>query len=155
MLSIILIILIPTAFFVLNLLFPPAPEPFSLDDAPVEIILIKDDLKTKLTEDTFSWSDMENFITFSQYIADNSPLVAELIQDWDKTVVFNVVGSGYFWFITVDNVVTMELGPTPPSEPEIQIDLNLETMVQILTQTETAISSYQKVLCKHSIFSYP
>jgi hypothetical protein len=143
-LAIILIIAIPTAFFVLNLLFPPAPEPFSLDDAPAEIVLIKDGLKTKLTEDSFSWSDMQDFITFSQYIADNSPLVVELIEDWDKTVVFNVVGSGYFWFITADNALTMELGPTPPSEPDIQIDLNIEAMIQILNQSETAISSYQK-----------
>jgi hypothetical protein len=125
------------------MLYPPAPEPFSLDDAPVEIINIKDDLKTKLTEGTFSWSDIDDFITISQYIGDNSPLLADLIEGWDKTIVFNVDGSGYLWFTTDANTVTIETGPTPPIENDVQIDLGIATMIQILSQQETAITSFQ------------
>ncbi len=142
--GIILVITIPTAFFVLNLLHPPSPEPFNLDDAPTEILLIKDDLKCKLSDDTFTWSDMEDFITLSQYIADNSPVVADMIQGWDRIVVFDVADSGYFWLTTVDDALTIETGPTPPTEYDVQIMLSLETFVLILTQQDTAISSFQK-----------
>ena len=142
--AIILIITIPTVLIVLNILYPPTPEPFNLDDAPAEIIAIKEDLKAKLSDETFSWSDLDDFITFSQYVADHSPLVADLIEGWDKTTVFDVVGSGYFWIVTSSNSLTIETGPTPPAEPDIEITLNLETMVSILTQDETAISSFQK-----------
>jgi len=141
--AIILVITIPTVFFILNMLYPPTPEPFNLDDAPVEIINIKEDLKFKLTEGTFSWSDIDDFITISQYIGDNSPLIADLIEGWDKTIVFNVDGSGYLWFITDTNTVTIEIGPTPPTEIDVQIDLNIATMIQILSQQETAITSFQ------------
>ncbi|MFW9964852.1 MAG: aryl-sulfate sulfotransferase, partial [Candidatus Sifarchaeia archaeon] len=142
--SILLIILVPTAFYVLNLLYPPRPEPFDLDNAPAEIIAIKIDLKTKLSEETFSWSDMDDFITISQYIADNSPMVKELIQDWDRVTVFDVVGSGYFWFTTMDDSMIIQMGYTPPTEYDAQITLTLEAMIQILSQKETAISSFQK-----------
>ncbi|MFW9786930.1 MAG: aryl-sulfate sulfotransferase [Candidatus Thorarchaeota archaeon] len=142
--AIILVITIPTVFFIMNILYPPPPEPFDLDDAPAEILLIRDDLKTKLTEGTFTWSDIPDFITISQYIANHSPLVKEKIQGWDKTTVFNVVGSGYIWFITQDGALTIFTGPTPPTEYDVQITLSLETIVQILTQEETAVSSFQK-----------
>ena len=142
--AIILVITIPTVFLILNMLYPPPPEPFSLDDAPVEIIAIKEDLKGKLSEGTFSWSDMDDFITFSQYIADNYPLVAELIEGWDRTTVFDVDSSGFLWMITENDALTIDIGPTPPTEYDIQINLNLETMVKILTQDETAVSSFQK-----------
>ena len=59
---IILAITVPTIFIVLNTLYPPSPEPFDLDDAPAEIILIKDDLKIKLSDGTFAWSDLDDFI---------------------------------------------------------------------------------------------
>jgi hypothetical protein len=141
--AIILVITIPTILVVLNMLYPPLPEPFDLEGAPVEIIVIKDDLKAKLSDGTFSWSDMGDFITISQYIADNSPLVEEIVQGWDRTTVFDVVGSGYLWFITADDALTIDIGPTPPIEYDIQISLNLETMIQILAQQETAVSSFQ------------
>ena len=142
--TIILIVTIPTALILLNILYPPAPEPFNLDDAPAEIILIRDDMQTKLSDETFSWSDLEDFITISQYVADHSPLVHDIIQGWDKTTVFDVVGSGYFWFITSDGALTIYTGPTPPTEYDVKITLNLDTMIQILTQQETAVSSFQK-----------
>ncbi|MGD9396462.1 MAG: aryl-sulfate sulfotransferase [Candidatus Thorarchaeota archaeon] len=142
--AIILVITIPAVFFILNILYPPPPEPFSLDDAPAEIIAIKEDLKGKLSEGTFSWSDMDDFISFSQYIADNYPLVAELIEGWDRTIVFDVDGSGTFWIITASDALTIDTGPTPPTEYDVQILLSLDIMVQILTQDETAVSSFQK-----------
>jgi hypothetical protein len=142
--AIILIISIPTVLIVLNILYPPAPEPFNLDDAPAEIILIKDDMKTKLSDGTFSWSDLEDFITISQYVADHSPLVQDTIQGWDKTTVFDVVGSGYFWFITSEGTLTIYTGSIPPTEYDVKITLNLDVMIEILTQKETAVSSFQK-----------
>jgi hypothetical protein len=142
--AIILAITVPTVFYILNILYPPPPEPFDLNDAPAEIIKIKEDLKPKLSEGTFSWNDIEDFITISQYIADNSPQIEELIHDWDRVVVFDVMDSGYLWFISLDETLTIETGPTPPAESDVRITLTLETIILILTQQETAVSSFQK-----------
>ena len=67
-----------------------------------------------------------------------------MIAGWDKVTVFDVVGSGYFWFTTAADALTIETGASPPTEYDVQIMLSLGTMIQILTQQETAISSYQK-----------
>ena len=142
--AIILVITIPTVLFILNMFYPPSPEPFNLEDAPAEILLIKDDLKTKLSEGSFAWNDLDDLITISQYIADNSPLVEETIQGWDKTTVFNVTDSGYFWFITQAGLLTIFTGPTPPIDFDIKVTPTLDSMTLILSQEETAVSSFQK-----------
>lgn len=142
--GLILIITIPTIFFVMNLLYPPAPAPFSLDDAPTEIQVIKQDLKEKLEDETFTWADIDDFIILAQYIADNSPAVADMIEGWDKTVIFDVTDEGYLWFIVDSGDVTIETGATPPSNPDITITLNFETFANILSRNDTAISSFQK-----------
>jgi hypothetical protein len=142
--GIILVITIPTAFFIMNLLYPPPPEAFNLDDAPAEMLLIKDDMKSRLLAGTFAWDDMDDFLTLSQYIADNSPDFLDLINGWDRTTVFDITDLGYFWFVSADNSLTITKGPTPPTEFDVEIMVGLDTMISILTQEDTAISSYQK-----------
>ncbi|TFG32890.1 hypothetical protein EU527_09155 [Candidatus Thorarchaeota archaeon] len=142
--GILLLISIPTLFFIMNLLNPPPPKPFDLADAPVEIQLIKQDLKEKLEDDTLSWDDINDFIILSQYIADNSPDVADLVEGWEKTAVIDVTDAGYLWFIVENNIVIIETGSTPPSSSDVTITMKFEIFSKILANDETAISSFQK-----------
>lgn len=142
-LVILLLVTIPLAAFLVNLLNPPPPEAFSLDDAPSEIIGIKIELKQKLETGTFSWEDVDKLLTLSQYIADHSPAVKELIQDWSKVVVFHITDEGYFWFITQNDEMTLQTGLSPPSESDIAASMNFDTLVRILKFEITAVRAFQ------------
>ncbi|MFO7837712.1 MAG: hypothetical protein R6V83_13800 [Candidatus Thorarchaeota archaeon] len=76
-LGVILIITIPTGIFIVNILTPKEPDPFTLDDAPQGIRDIQSRLQQKLDSGNFSWTDIPDYVSFCQYIADNSPEVQE------------------------------------------------------------------------------
>jgi len=110
---------------------------FNLDDAPQEILDIQDDLVAKLDVGTFNWSDMPDFVIFAHYIADNSPLVLDLVKDWEEIVWFNITDQEYMWFIIGNNSLIFDLGPNPPGTYGIIITLDFETMVEIIHRDVT------------------
>ena len=57
------------------------PIPYDLDNAPKEILEIKDKLENKLVNATFTWEDMTEFLIFAQYVADNCPEILSIIED--------------------------------------------------------------------------
>jgi hypothetical protein len=130
--------------FFLTIKFKYKPEALNLENAPQEIIDIKEDLYLKLVDNTFSWADMSDFVIFSQYIADNSPIVLELVEDWVEIVWFNVSDEDDMWFFIEDESLTVEIGPDPPDNYGIIINLNFETMVRIIKQDITPQKAFQK-----------
>jgi len=120
------------------------PEVFSLDDAPQEILDIQTDLTAKLDSGTFTWSDMPDFVTFSQYVADNSPLVLDLIQDWDEVVWFNITDQEFMWFLIENDSLILDIGTNPPGTYGIIITLNFATMVEIIHRDVTPQQSFQR-----------
>ncbi|MFX0062301.1 MAG: aryl-sulfate sulfotransferase [Candidatus Hermodarchaeota archaeon] len=120
-------------------------QPFSLDDAPEYIIELKKELKEKFGNETFSWDDMPKFVNFSQYLADNSPQVQELIKGWEQIVLFDFENApGDMWFLIGDDSMTIEFGADPPQDYGVLIDLSFETFIDIMKQDETPLSTFQK-----------
>ncbi|NPD90526.1 MAG: hypothetical protein HGN29_17570 [Asgard group archaeon] len=130
--------------FFLTIKFKYKPVPFNLENAPQEIIDIKEDLYPKLVDNTFDWEDMADFVVFSQYVADNSFVVLELVKDWDEIVWFNVSDEDDMWFFIEDDSLTVEIGSNPPENYGIIINLNFETMVRIIKQDVTPQKAFQR-----------
>jgi len=141
--GIILIITVPTVFVIVNILYPPPPKPFNLDDAPTEIREIKQDLNEKLEGGTFSWGDIGNFVTLAQYISDNSPDIADMIEGLDIVAVLNITDAGYLWFVVEEGSVLIDAGQIAPSDLDLIITMNFETFSKILAGTETAFTAFQ------------
>ncbi len=139
------IILIPTLLVVTNILSQLGGKgtPWSLDDAPQNIIDAKLDLKEKLTDYSFTWDDMSTFIVFAQYLADNAPDILEHAENWDSTVIFDFGLTEYLWFIVIDDSVLIAEGDNPPSNPSITITFDLDTFIAIMREDKTALTAYQ------------
>ncbi len=142
--SLILIFIAGGLSFFLTIHFKYKPVPFNLDNAPVEIIDIKVDLFSKLENNSFIWENMDDFVIFSQYVADHSPVILELVKDWDDVVWFNVSDEEDMWFIIENDSLTVEIGPSPPDNYNIVISLNFTTMVRIIKQEITPRKAFQR-----------
>ncbi|MCG3260852.1 MAG: SCP2 sterol-binding domain-containing protein, partial [Candidatus Heimdallarchaeota archaeon] len=130
--------------FILYLKLGFRPQVFSLDDAPQEILDIQDDLVAKLDGGTFDWSDMPDFVIFSQYISDNSPLVKKLVKNWEEIVWFNITDQEYLWFIIENDSLIFNIGPTPPGTYGILITLDFAEMVRIIHRDVTPQNSFMQ-----------
>ena len=130
--------------FFLTIKFKYKPEALDLENAPAEIREIRDDLYPKLIDDTFTWDDMPDFVIFSQYIADNSPVVLDLVDDWDQIVWFNVSDEDDMWFFIEDDSLTVEIGSDPPENYGIVIRLDFELMKSIMRQDITPQKAFQR-----------
>ncbi|MCG3225815.1 MAG: aryl-sulfate sulfotransferase [Candidatus Heimdallarchaeota archaeon] len=139
-----LIIIAGGLTFFLTIKFKYKPVPLDLENAPSEIKDIREDLYPKLVNYLFTWEDMVDFVIFSQYVADNSPVVLELVKDWDDIVWFNVSDEDDMWFYIEDDSLTVEIGPNPPENYGIIINLNFETMVRIIKQDVTPQKAFQR-----------
>ena len=140
----ILIFFVGGLSFFLTIKFKYNPVPFSLDNAPTDIIKIKEDLFDKLENGLFTWEDMQDFVVFSQYVADNSPVILELVKDWTDVVWFNVSDEEDMWFIIENDSLTVEIGSTPPESYNIVIRLDFSTMVNIIKQEITPRKAHQR-----------
>ena len=130
--------------FILYLKLGFRPQVFSLDDAPQEILDIQDDLVAKLDGGTFDWSDMPDFVIFSQYISDNSPLVKKLVKNWEEIVWFNITDQEFLWFIIENDSLIFNIGPTPPGTYGILITLDFAEMVRIIHRDVTPQNSFMQ-----------
>jgi hypothetical protein len=140
---IILAITIPTIFIVMNLLGPQEQEPFNLDNAPKYIKESKSELKGKLLSDNFTLDDIPKFVTLMQYIADNSPEVHDLVVDWNAVILIDLGEPEYLWFIVADDSLSIFFGDDPPTDYTIDVSLNLDTFILIMTQEESPLSAWQ------------
>ena len=121
------------------------PIPYSMENAPKEILEIREELSGKLENETFIWSDMNDFLIFAQYVADNSPDVLEIISDWEETVLFDVTDEDEgMWFFIDNNSAIVEIGTNPPTNFGILITLDFATMVHILKRDITPQQAFQK-----------
>ncbi len=121
-------------------------NPFNIEDAPQYIIKARDNIKDKLDNGTFSWADMGTFITFSQYLADNSPTILGLVKGWTDLILFNITGIGDnkdMWFITGNDSLLVEAGQYPFDSYDILILLSFDTFTSILRQDATPLSAFQ------------
>ncbi|MFX1604235.1 MAG: SCP2 sterol-binding domain-containing protein, partial [Promethearchaeota archaeon] len=144
-LAIVLMITVPVVLVVFNMLMSVGEgEPFSLDDAPQYIIDAQEELKDKLENETLTWDDMATFVEFSQYLADNSPEIQEMVEGWNVIVLFEMGDTDYLWFLVGDGSLDVYFGSDPPQESGIQIQLSFETFIDIMKQDETPLSAYQK-----------
>ena len=146
--SVIIIILsVPTLFILSNILkMGERAQPFNLENAPEYVITSKITLKEKLENDTFTLEeDRHQFLNFSQWMADNSPDILNLLKDWDQTVLFEIENSSYdMWWIIKDNAAIVEVGTNPPQEFGLLIRLDFQTFKDILKQVETPLSAFIK-----------
>jgi hypothetical protein len=132
-----------TTFLVLKLTHRVVP--LDLSDAPPEILSIREDLLNVLGDDTFDWSHMTDFIIFSQYVADNSPEILDLIEDWEQIVLFNVTDQvNDMWFLIGNDSLIVEIGGNPPEEFGIIINLNFDTMTRIIKEEVSPLKAFQK-----------
>ncbi|MFW9992778.1 MAG: aryl-sulfate sulfotransferase [Candidatus Odinarchaeota archaeon] len=148
LIAVILTIIVSTSIvglFLFNMVSTRNVKPFNLDNAPAHIIEIKTELKGKLENNTFSQDDMTKFITFAQYVADNSPVVLDLAKNWEQVVFFAIDNSSsdMWWFIG-DGALIVEFGTNPPQNYGILIELSFETVIDILRGDETPLSAFQK-----------
>ncbi|MFX0126402.1 MAG: aryl-sulfate sulfotransferase, partial [Candidatus Hodarchaeota archaeon] len=149
---IIVIIGIPAAFIISNILkMGERAQPFSLDNAPEHIVEDKTVLKEKLENGTFSLeADKESFLAFTNWMADNSPDILDLIENWDQVVFFEVENStSNMWWIIGNNSAIVEVGTNPPEDYGILIELTFEAFTAILKQEETPLSAFQKGLLRY------
>lgn len=140
---VILVITIPVAFVVISLLTPPEVEPFSLDDAPQEILDLRSDLKSKLDADTFTWADIPDYLTFCQYVADNAPQVQDLIEGKELTYDFDIGDEGHVIYVLSGGELTMEASSSSPTEPDITITMEFEVLLSLIRLERTAIAAFQ------------
>lgn len=142
---VIVVITVPSVLFILNgILNPPPPEPLNLDEAPAEIRALKADLKDKLSGGTFTWDDMVNFSTFSNYVAANQPEAQEITSDWTVTAVLEIIDTGYLWFIIENDTLELRAELVPPDNPTITMTVSFETMVDIFSTETTATAAFQR-----------
>jgi hypothetical protein len=126
-------------------------QPFNLDNAPEHIIEDKTFLKEKLENETFSLEDdRESFLAFTNWMADNSPEILDLIENWDQIVFFEVENStNHMWWIIGNNSAIVEVGTNPPEDYGILIELTFEAFTAILKQDETPLSAFQKGILRY------
>ena len=142
---VIVIITVPSIFFILNgILNPPPPEPLNLDEAPAEIRELKADLKDKLSSGTFTWADMENFTIFSNYVAANQPEAQEITKDWEIVAVLEIIDTGYLWFTVENDELTLEAKLVPPDDPDVTIILSFDTIAEVFSCETTAAAAFQR-----------
>ena len=121
-------------------------QPFNLENAPEYVITSKIALKGKLENDTFTLEeDRHQFLNFSQWMADNSPDILNLLKDWGQIVLFKIENSTYdMWWIIEDNAAIVEVGTNPPQVFGLLIRLDFQTFKDILKQVETPLSAFIK-----------
>jgi hypothetical protein len=103
-------------------------------------------LKEKLENETFTLEEnREQFLNFSQWMADNSPDILDLIKNWEQTVLFEIENSTYdMWWIIGDNSAIVKVGTIPPQDYGLLIRLDFQTFSDILKQIETPLSAFIK-----------
>lgn len=146
---IIIVISIPAIFLISNVLkMGQKAQPFNLDGAPEHIIVFKTVLKDKLENETFLLDDLDDkkrFLNFSQWLADNSPDILDLIENWEQLVLFEIENSTYdMWWLIENNNAIVEVDTNPPQNYGILIELNSKTFNDILKQDETPLSAFIK-----------
>ncbi|MFW9835287.1 MAG: SCP2 sterol-binding domain-containing protein, partial [Candidatus Thorarchaeota archaeon] len=142
---IIVAIAIPTALYILNgIINPPPPEPLNLDEAPAEIRAIKAELKDKLSEGTFTWDDMENFSTFSNYVAAHHPEAISITKDWEITATLEIIDTGYLWFEVENDALNLSVHSVPPAYPDVTIILTFDTLTEVFSAQTTAAAAFQR-----------
>ena len=142
-LGIILIISIPSIFFVMNILTPREPEPFNLDDAPQEILDIQSRLQQKLDSGNFSWADIPDYVTFCQYVADNSPAVHDAVEGKNQVAALDVEDEGSIIYEMADGELDVSHSSALPSEPDIIVSMAFDVFVSLLKMEQTAIAAFQ------------
>ncbi|MGV9103493.1 MAG: aryl-sulfate sulfotransferase, partial [Candidatus Thorarchaeota archaeon] len=142
-LGVILIITIPTAIFIVNILTPKEPAPFTLDDAPQGIRDIQSRLQQKLDSGNFSWTDIPDYVTFCQYIADNSPEVQDLVEGKELTAVLDIDEEGCIIYELADGELGIETSSSTPSEPDITVSMSFDVFVSMVKMEKTPIAAFQ------------
>ncbi|MBS3795778.1 MAG: aryl-sulfate sulfotransferase, partial [Candidatus Thorarchaeota archaeon] len=142
-LGIILIISIPSIFFVMNILTPREPEPFDLDDAPQEMLNIQSRLQQKLNSGNFSWADIPDYVTFCQYVADNSPAVHDAVKGKNQVAALDVEDEGCIIYEIANDELDVRHSSTLPSEPDIIVSMSLDVFVSLVKMEQTAIAAFQ------------
>ena len=121
-----------------------APTALDLTNAPDNIKAIKDDLSAKLEIDTFTWADMPDFVEFGQYVGDNHRIILDLVKDWEEVVWFDVTDEDDMWFIITGGSITFDIGPIPPEEYGILIELDFATVIEIIRTDVTPQQAFMK-----------
>ena len=142
--GIILVILVSVgAGLIFELLNRYKAEPFDLSNAPQYIIDIKDDLSQKLEEDTFEWSDMPDFVTFAQYVADNSPDVLKELVGWEERALINITDRGNIFLSIGNDSLTVDIVTSAPAELSIYIEITFAVAKEILSAELTTQQAFQ------------
>ncbi|MFW9905830.1 MAG: aryl-sulfate sulfotransferase [Candidatus Thorarchaeota archaeon] len=144
---VIVLLSIPALFIISNIMkMGERAQPFNLENAPEYVITSKIALKEKLENDTFTLEeDRQQFLNFSQWMADNSPDILDLIRGWEQTVKFEIENSSYdMWWIIHNNAATVEVETNSPQEYGLLIKLDFQTFTDILEQIETPLSAFIK-----------
>ena len=142
--ALLLIILATGVSFFLYIKIKFRPFACNLDDAPDDIIKIKDDLSQKLNEDTFTWEDMSDFVDFAQYVANNCQIILDIVKDWEEVVFFNITDEDDMWFYIGNDRLIYEIGPNPPENYGILIELDFGLTKDILRQDITPQAAVMK-----------
>ena len=142
---VIVAITVPTVLYILNgIINPPPPEALNLDEAPAEIRTLKEDLKEKLSEDTFTWDDMENFTIFANYVAAHHPEALEITKDWEIVAALDVIDTGYLWFTVENDALNLTVRSVAPEQPDVTITFSFDTLKEVFSTQTTAASAFQR-----------
>lgn len=142
-LSVIMLVTVPLAFLVFNMLNPPRAQAFDLSNAPPEIRTLQSTLKAKIQNGTFTWDDVPDYVSLCQYVAENSPEILDLIKGWNMLVVFHIEDSGYLVYTALGGSLSVATSSTAPLVYDVFITTDFETFVKILKLEETGSSAYQ------------
>ncbi len=140
---ILLVLLAGGGSVMLYLQFRYVARPYDLSNAPQYILDIKEDLSGKLTNDTFTWDDMSDFVIFAQYVADNNPDVFNEIEGWEQGTWFNITDAGHLWLLVGNDTLIFEIVPIPPPNFGIYLELNFDTVQDILREEITTQQAFQ------------
>lgn len=121
------------------------PVPYNMENAPEEILEMRDNLREKLQNETFTWEDMPDFIIFAQYVVDHCPEILEIVEDWEGTVYFDISEQEEdMWFLIGNDSLIIEIGKNHPTKYDIFITYSFETMLQIMKREISPQKAYQQ-----------
>jgi putative sterol carrier protein len=96
-----------------------------------EISDLQNKISEKLEEGTFSGEDLEDYFQVFCEIGRNCDDFQEEIEDWNRTIVFDIDESGIYWISTKDGLIHSGTGKL--EQVDLTLKLNIKNVLKIFS----------------------
>jgi len=94
-----------------------------------------DDLQNKIAqkmeEGSFSGEDLRNYFQVFCEIGKNSEDFQDEIEDWNRTIVFDIEEAGIFWISTNASLISTGIGK--PEQVDLTLKLSIKNVLKIFS----------------------